>query len=776
MSKGWLNYAMYVVMAGGLLLLPLVPFFVWPGSALNLELVKQVFFFVFLTICLVLVLAQIWRDKKIVIPQSYLWLSAVAIIVVSKLSALISGSYFHSILGTNGEVDSVIFITAGLILCYLVSRVFDSRPRLVNFYLGLSLVGGAVCLWQIGWFILVALTAHTPLHLISASLLNGAFNLIGKWNSWAWFLGLVLYVTILLLDLFSWREIPKLRSVLWLVVLVSALGVVLANFYVIWLIIAILALLSLILVTAGGYSSGGNKIWRPLMWLTLLTALLTLISFTVPALSRQLTAIQDHLGIATIEVRPSWLSTWSVATAEFKANPLLGSGPAQFSLAWAKFKPLAVNLDSQFWSFDFSNGISWLATLLVTVGVLGVVAWLAWLINLALVAWRSLRHRDGDSTRRNLALLAWGPALYLWLALAFYNPDAVLLIMTLALTGLALAASRSVMSEKVWVFDWQNARTKTIGWIVNLALFIIVIATLVGALGRLAGAWTFDQAVVAAAAGNLAEAKTLTTRALIFDHNDLYERSLVTINLAGLQQVVTANGNNPKPSAETQAALQAAWNGAVAAGQAAIKLNPKNYQNYLALGQVYEAGVTLGVNQSYQAAKNMYQQALVLNPTNPLLPLYLGRLEIAANNQAAGEQALNQALNLKPNYLDALFLLAQLDARAGKLADAIDRAQQAVKVAPTDPNAYFQLGVLEYSAKQYSAAAQDLQKAIDLTPGQANANAQYFLGLSYNGLNDRDRALAQFTNLLKTNPGNQELQKLVKSLTGSAGKATTSKP
>ena len=106
--------------------------------------------------------------------------------------------------------------------------------------------------------------------------------------------------------------------------------------------------------------------------------------------------------------------------------------------------------------------------------------------------------------------------------------------------------------------------------------------------------------------------------------------------------------------------------------------------------------------------------------------------------------------------------MAQTAARRGDINSAIASTEQAKLAAPLDIGIAFQLGLLYYQTNNFSRAEAELLRAISLNENYSNA--RYFLGLIYDRGGQRSRALEQFERIKLLNPGNSEVDIIVKNL------------
>src|SRR3990167_1497723 len=213
--------------------------------------------------------------------------------------------------------------------------------------------------------------------------------------------------------------------------------------------------------------------------------------------------------------------------------------------------------------------------------------------------------------------------------------------------------------------------------------------------------------------------ENLLIKAVSVSPNDNFLRVLSSVYLAHLNLIVAENQSGSLDSAkqDLQDNLKKAEDSAILA----VKSNPKNYQNFVSLGDVYSFVLPLGVAEAYQNAKSAYEQALVLNPKNPEILLFLANLEIGNKDNIKAISYLNQAIAIKPNYSDA----------------------------------FFSLGSLEYQSGNFVSASKNFENAV--ISDSSNINARYFMALSYSKSGRVDEAISQLELLAKVYPDNQEI-------------------
>ena len=157
-------------------------------------------------------------------------------------------------------------------------------------------------------------------------------------------------------------------------------------------------------------------------------------------------------------------------------------------------------------------------------------------------------------------------------------------------------------------------------------------------------------------------------------------------------------------------------NQALATYQQSIKDNPREISFYILAGGLYE------IKSDWEHAKAMYQQALNIEPNNPL----------ASNNLA--------------------YVILQ---QGGNVDVALSMAQTARRGMPDSANAADTLGWAYYQKGVYQSAIDSFQEALRLNEknhGAEDATVHYHLGLAYQKANQSALARQQLERVLKINP------------------------
>jgi len=208
-----------------------------------------------------------------------------------------------------------------------------------------------------------------------------------------------------------------------------------------------------------------------------------------------------------------------------------------------------------------------------------------------------------------------------------------------------------------------------------------------------------------------------------------------------------------------RAELQSTLTKTIEHGLAAVSIESRNYQNWLALARLYGELAGVGVAGAEENARAAYQQAEKDNPTSPLPLLGLAQLDLLGKNDEAAREHLLAALARKPDLAAAHFLLSQIYARAGDLQKALDSASAAARLVPEDPLGWYNLGTILYAGADYQNAALAFERAVGIQNDYANA--MFLLGISY-ALLDRDaEALSVLKAVAALNPTDTTLNTII---------------
>lgn len=760
----------YWVLLGMLFLLPII--FI-PSIAIPFQLTKTIIVFAGVLIALLLALVSRLKEGKLFLPVHKILYGVWLLPLVYFLSALFSSSPNLSFFGTGLEIDTFVFVLLMAVFVTLLSVIVRRKEQIMTSYLVLFV--SFIILWVFQGLRLL----FGPDFLSMGTLTLSTSNVFGKWNDLSIFFGLATIMSLVVLA--SLRLNGKYRNILYVMLIVSLFFLAVVNFAITWVVVGIFALGFLVYSAMAGrfkwkktepqgmeFHEGmeqpapeeqkkGPSFSGAALVVVIVAAFFILGGDSVGNF------FSDTFNISQIEARPSWQSTMEIGKDTYAESPIFGSGPNTFVKRWIASRPEALN-NTIFWNADFISGIGIIPTAFVSTGIVGG---LAWLLLFGLFLYSGIRTLLLSNIKNSytyfISLSSFLAGAYLWLMMIFYTPNAVLVTLAFFFTGMYLASLRhhttNRLKERTIVFA-NNPKT---GFISVFVLTFLLLVTLVGmyTTGKIyASAVKFQSGVIALnVKGDMDLAQNTIVSAAQLNEQDRQYRLLADISVARL---IALQSETDISEEDLRSRFQLYLAQAIEAGQRATKLDPGNYQNWLALGRVYASVVPLGIEGAYDNALTSYQKALELNPNGPATDLALARLEVAHGDTLRARDYITDALKLKSNYTEAIFLLSQIEINEGNVDEAISSIEAAALLTQNNPVIHFQLGLLKYTKGDYEGASQAFRNAITLSPDYANA--KYFLGLSLDQLGDKQAAIAQFEDVARLNPDNEEVKSILENL------------
>src|SRR3989344_7351960 len=133
---------------------------------------------------------------------------------------------------------------------------------------------------------------------------------------------------------------------------------------------------------------------------------------------------------------------------------IVGSGPNQFVGEWLMSKPSAVN-QTIFWNTDFNYGVGLIPTFIVTTGLLGIIAWLIFLLPILLTGFRAIFIRTSSSFPLYITISSLSVATFLWVLSILYVTNSVTFALAFLFTGLCVVSLviEKVMPTKTIIFS-----------------------------------------------------------------------------------------------------------------------------------------------------------------------------------------------------------------------------------------------------------------------------------------------------------------------------------
>ncbi|MDB4992145.1 MAG: Tfp pilus assembly protein PilF [Parcubacteria group bacterium] len=677
------------------------------------------------------ILARLTRGNIIVPPAALLgafWLVPAAYL----LSTLFSGGGFRAgLLGTELETDTLGFMILLAAFASIVALTFRRSAQYRIFFKVASIVYAIILAAQVVFLILG--------HVASAKFSPTA-NVVGTFSDLGMLAGLGVTISLLAIRFLPLQT--RTKRFVWITGAMSLIVLALVNSAFIWALVALTALGLFIEAIMRRAPMAADEDFDGVSEVSLdaeplhgpetknlagpLVVLVVSLFFIIGGGTIGASLV-NALGTNYLDVRPSVQSTFAVGSHTYASAPIFGSGPGTFGSQWLTFRDRSLN-DTVFWNVDFTSGIGVIPTSAITTGIVGLLAWLAFLSLFFYIGIRALLFRAPEEAyARFVSIASFVGASYIFVLALGTNPGPVVLLAGFFLAGLFVSSLRYGGSRREWGIIFS--RNPRVGFVIVFGLTLLLLASVVAAyvvVERYLGSVAYAQAVQDLNAGNLEKGSADINRSLLFAPSD---RAYQLAAAASISQMQTIANNTKLTPSQAQQQFQAALSTGIQAATLATQIAPNNYRNWVVLGNVYQAVVPLKIQGAYDNAKAAYTKAIALNPTNPTLPFALAQLEIAQGNGPAAETDLTNAIGLKRDYTQATLLLSQLQVQEGKAKDALQAAEAALYFAPNDQNVLFQVGILRLGTGNTDGAIQALTAAVQ--QNTQYANARFFLAVAF---------------------------------------------
>jgi cytochrome c-type biogenesis protein CcmH/NrfG len=730
-------------------------FFFIPYVPVTLEASKGFLISVGVTLSLFFWLISRLGDGKFVVPKDKLILFALAIPLVFLISSFFSSSLYVSLFGSGFEVGTFGSMLVLFILFFLSSVYFQTEKRLWYFVGSLFIGGIVLAVFQL-------LNIFIGFDRILPGFLQGVSsgNLVGSWNNFALVFGLLVLLSIFTLELLKTTGIYK--ALQYVLLVLGLLFLVIVNIPLVWILVGLFSVIifvySISLQHSGVTVIQGEENKKRFPFASLIVIFVSLMFLIGGNLASGF--ISKYVNLNNPDIRPSIVTTSKIAYRSFLHNPVFGTGPNTFVIDWALWQPKEI-AQTVYWNVDFSNGYSLLSTFAVTTGLFGLAALILFLVIYVTRGIQSIRIALQSTLSNYFIMTTLLISVYSWITIIFYNPNILMLMLAFASSGMLIGVLVYKQAIPVKDFSFLNdPRNSFFSILILLVLMVSAVSLTYVYIEKFTSIMYFSKGISGdGTMESLSKSEGMLLRAITLDKNDIYYRNLSQVYVS---QISALLANKEISQDALKSDLQLLINLAQEQAGLAVNQNPKQYLNYVNLGNVYSSLVPLSVDNSYESAMAAYSSASLLSPNNPSIVLAKASLEFIKKNNSEARKYIKQALDLKANYIDAIFLLVQIETDEGNLSEAIKQAELAGEMAPNDPTVFFRLGLLRYNSADYKGAVGAFEQAV--IKDNTYLNARYYLGLSYKKVGRSEDALVQFNILNQLVPDNQEVKSAINSV------------
>lgn len=776
-------------------------------------------------------LSLLTRGEMKYFSSLILWAAGLMAIAFGT-SAMLSQTPLVSLIFGSPLSEKFSSLLIGILLMLVASSIYSKDgdiKRMILLLIGTSGIAGLIAFFQLAWGV-------SLLGRLSPYAQGNTFNVVGTMNGFALFLVTMFVVALGLLFSSTHAMIrSKIRYAITAVLVIFIIDLMMIHFHTAWIVLlgSLIFFFGLMFMYMRGrrkqeteeqqeYTAGFD--WRYSMLILLIALSVVMLVVKTPV-----------FGSANLppEVSPSLTATLAVGQRVLQEGPqalFFGSGPTTFSLDWAKYRNPAIN-QTQFWNVSFTQGFSWITTILPTVGISGIFTFLLFLCIALIIFLRHLLQFPHEKHTPMAMSLFLGFIAMIFVAI-LYPASFTFVLMLFLFVGILLPLLAKPWSElsnldgqkkavhlafehaeiqemneelgsistKIEVdFDkpgWWDITSQTLrfesSWVIFisslLAIFFLSlgVATMYLEIGRLRAAIIQQRAVAIFNKGDIDGAIAGFEQAAAFeDKNFANYVPIVQARMEKIRALIqqAAAGNNVQQEFQNAASL------AIQNSQSMLNLNSADPMLWRLQGSLYELFIPF-IPGSENFAFSSYRKAMELNPLNPSFDIDLARAGLVAVDrltltiqQSSGDDR-DKLAQVRTNALQEIITVLQkaVDSKPD-LADSHFLATQAALRLGNVPAAIasaekaklaapFEIGIAFQLGVLYYQSG-DIDKAqIEFERSVAinnnYSNARYFLGLIYDRKGDKAKAIRQFEQIEALNPTNQEVKRILENLRANA--------
>jgi tetratricopeptide (TPR) repeat protein len=523
------------------------------------------------------------------------------------------------------------------------------------------------------------------------------------------------------------------------------IGLFLTNIQWVWILTGIILIIFALYVFSFGYWNSEKALFekgRTIPWYTLSAFGIVIIGI-----------IFGNLIIGTLsrvrpvyfnEASPSITSTVRAGYVSLKQNPILGSGVGTFDTLWNKIKDPSLSGTSSGY-IEFNTGYGFIGTQLATTGILGIFAWVLFLVLCVIKFIKVIRSDSEDASDRFTSIAILTGAFVLSIVSLVHYPGVVILVLWMIFLGGLWNISGSTQQNIVFT---DTPKKSFIGMSLVFISILVVGFSMLVITRQVGSMFVYSKSLKTFSSGdaNRASAIKQLVKANQWWSTDFYNRALAN------QVVVEAQNLKPTDTTNKDALLkqvQQILGIGLGYAQASVNENPNNYRNFISLGNIYKFFAELKVDGALDRARDAYTKAQALSPNDSTLKLPLAYLAQIEEKPDAALQFVQDSIKQYPTT-DAYLWLYQKDIAARDYISAEKNLINAVTVDQNNSNIISELGILYFTQGKNENAATVFERSLVLNRNQPGIFA--LLGVTYESLGQTDKANQLFDFLKKQLP------------------------
>lgn len=657
------------------------PLFFFPVRGLSIIASKGYFVALCTIIGLLVAGITVLKRGSITLPKGFLFVILGALSLTTLLSGIFSQSTGMALIGYGFETSTWFFITVFSLLILFAYKTVKEYDRIGIIYGGIILAFIVLSLLHVVRFFFGPATANLGV------LGSTTATLIGSWSDLGIFAGVVLLLSVITLQLAGLVRLAKWVAIK--LAVVAAVFLLVMNMYTVWVVVGLFSLLLTLYLFAFAYWDSSSQTYKKekrVPWYVFTLFVVSLVGIFFGGLINGV--VSRYQNITWNDIRPSLRTTMQVAQKSVSYNPVAGYGPNSFMLGWSLAKPPVLS-GNALADTEFSLGYSYITSQVAMNGIMGIALWLVLVVTILYGILKRLSKGFQSALER-----------YFVISLAM----AILFLLVMALISVPGSYLLALLAIMIGSFYgvFVPHKDKTISFIKDprasffgiLGVTLLIIATLIGGyiITRKIVSFIYDtKGLVLMTNQKYREAAESISRAVGYASHDLYHVQLAQLALGDAGKLISGlnDSNRQTVSAQAEQVLGIALGNA----KAATTQNPYNYKNWVLLGNVYRAAVSLGVKDAYALGVAAYAEAEKRNPNDATMKLAYANLDLANRDTARALVRIQESIELYPTR-DAYLLRAQVYIGQNKWGDDVVTAlEQAILLDQGNAPLYVYLGV-----------------------------------------------------------------------------------
>ncbi len=471
-----------------------------------------------------------------------------------------------------------------------------------------------------------------------------------------------------------------------------------------------------------------------------------------------------------VEVNLNYSMTAAIAKGGLKENFFFGSGPATYVYNFSLHRPQNFN-DNALYNLRFFQGTGVIGESLPTIGAAGTFFLILLLLLFISIAGYFLA-RDKEKDKVYSLGLVCAVVVFLINSFVLRLEGPILTLGTLlSIVAFAAVLRESSAQEKYLELSLKSSPKYALAF---AFVFMVISAVVIFFFVFLGKVYVAD--MYSGSALRQSQANDDSVRKVI-KAIDLNNRESRYFNQLAQNYLILANNEALKGEKERNASLISSHlNNAISLSVKSRDIMKKDIGAVESLAQVYENSA-LYVPNTLSLAEEQYNRARELEPHNPLFFVKLGQLKatiaVVEKDENKKKEFLQEskayfekAVEKKNNFALGYFHLALANEALGDKDKAIENLNAALMHDRQNINYAFNLGRV-YTLRGQSddlKTAEFLYKKI-LEANEKEINAIFYLGLLYEKMNEKDKAIGEYERVLNLIPAeNKETREQVEKM------------